>query len=221
MAYDMRDLQQSYDRVAGEYAARIFGELEHKPFDRALLDRFAEIVRPLGSVCDLGCGPGHVARYLHERGLTVFGVDLSPGMIAEAQRLNPGISFREGTMLALDFEDSSFGGIVAFYSIIHMPPDLVAHAFGEMWRTLRPGGALLVAFHLGEDDHHVDELWGEQVSLDLFHLEREDIERRLSDTGFIVAESLERPPYPDVEYQSRRAYFLARKPVDEALANVS
>ena len=92
------DVRASYDRVAAEYAERIAGELDGKPFDRALLDRFAALVRPLGPACDLGCGPGHVAAYLHDRGLDVFGIDLSPAMVDEARRLNPGLRFEAGTM---------------------------------------------------------------------------------------------------------------------------
>jgi len=74
-----------YDRVAGAYAERYFTELERKPFDRELLDRFAADLRGRGPVCDLGCGPGHVGRYLAERGVEVIGVDLSPGMVALAR----------------------------------------------------------------------------------------------------------------------------------------
>jgi trans-aconitate methyltransferase len=85
------DVQTSYDRVADEYARRIFEELEHKPLDRQLLDRFAASVQAIGPACDMGCGPGHVARYLQGRGLQVVGVDLSPAMVSNAQRLNPGI----------------------------------------------------------------------------------------------------------------------------------
>ena len=116
------DLQASYDRVAGEYARRIFDELEHKPLDRQLLDRFAAGVRDLGPACDLGCGPGHVARYLHEHGVTVVGVDLSPEMVQTARRLNPGLEFRQGDMRSMGLQDGSWGGIVAFYSLIHVPP---------------------------------------------------------------------------------------------------
>jgi SAM-dependent methyltransferase len=206
-----KDLQEGYDRVAAAYTARVFGELAHKPFDRELLDRFCERVRPLGTACDLGCGPGHVARYLHERGLPVMGVDLSPGMVEGARRLNPGIGFHQGSMLDLSFPDETFGGIVAFYSIIHVPRDLLPRAFAEMYRTLRPGGLLLLAFHVGQEDIHLDEWMDQKVNLDFYFFGRADIGQRLTEAGFVV-ESTERPPYPEIEAQTQRAYILARRP---------
>jgi SAM-dependent methyltransferase len=208
----MKDLQQGYDRVAAAYTARVFGELAHKPFDRELLDRFAERVRPLGLACDLGCGPGHVARYLHERGLPVLGVDLSPGMVEEARRLNPGLVFHQGSMLDLDFPAAAFGGIVASYSIIHVPRHLLPRAFAEMHRTLRPDGLLLLGFHTGQEDIHLDEWMEQKVNLDFYFFDRADIEQRLTETSFVVEESIERPPYPEVEAQTQRAYILARRP---------
>jgi SAM-dependent methyltransferase len=112
-------VRESYDRLAEEYARRIFDELQHKPLDRELLDRFAAEVRGLGEICDMGCGPGHVARYLRDAGATVFGLDLSPGMLEQARSLNPGIPFREGNMLALDLPDGALAGIAAFYAIVN------------------------------------------------------------------------------------------------------
>jgi 2-polyprenyl-3-methyl-5-hydroxy-6-metoxy-1,4-benzoquinol methylase len=66
-------IRESYDRIADEYALRIFNELQHKPLDRELLNRFAAEIAGRGAVCDMGCGPGHVARYLRPAGLSVFG----------------------------------------------------------------------------------------------------------------------------------------------------
>lgn len=206
-----RDLQESYDRVAAEYTSRIADELEDKPFDRTILDRFAARVRPVGTACDLGCGPGHVARYLHQQGLPVTGVDLSPGMVREATQLNPEIPFRAGSMLALPFEDASLGGIAAFYSIIHIPPVDLPSAFREMFRVLRSGGSLLVAFHIGDECRHLDEWWGFAVSMDFYFFCRENIEHHIGNAGFTIIESTERDPYPEVEHQSRRAYILAEK----------
>ena len=207
-----KDIQSSYDRIAAEYARRISGELEHKPLDRQLLDRFAERIQGLGPVCDLGCGPGHVARYLHERGVRVTGMDLSALMVEQARRLNPSMDFRQGNLLSLDIEDGAWGGIVAFYSIIHVPRTEIADALAEMRRVLRPGGLLLLAFHVGDETVHLDEWWGQRVSLDFQFLRPEEMADFLRSAGFEVEEIVEREPYPDVEHQSRRAYIFARKP---------
>jgi len=66
-------IRESYDRLAEEYANHLFHELQNKPFDRNLLDRFAAGVS--GQVCDMGCGPGHVARHLRDAGVTVSAVN--------------------------------------------------------------------------------------------------------------------------------------------------
>jgi SAM-dependent methyltransferase len=144
------DTAAGYDRVAAEYARRIAGELTGKPFDRALLDRFADQTRGRGTVADLGCGPGHVAAYLHARGVEVVGIDLSPGMVEQARRLYPELGFRQGDMRALDAPDGAFAGAVAFYSVIHLPAAERPATFAELARVLGPGAPLLVAFHVGD-----------------------------------------------------------------------
>jgi SAM-dependent methyltransferase len=205
-------VRDAYDRVASEYATRIFDELAGKPLDRALLDRFADATRDRGLVCDLGCGPGQLARYLHERGVDVVGIDLSPGMIAEARRLNPGLRFEVGSMLALDVEDGALAGAAAFYSIVNVPREVQPIAFAEMYRVLQPGGLLLVAFHIGDEDIHLDHWWETPVSIDFLFFAPSEIEARLVAAGFAIEDVVEREPYPEVEHPSRRAYILARKP---------
>src|ERR1700760_4793752 len=111
------EISESYDSAAKAYAEHLADELDHKPLDRHLLDRFAEGTRGRGRVADLGCGPGHVARYLHEQGVTVLGLDLSPGMVEVAAGLHPGLDFRVGDMTLLDLPDASLAGVVWFYSI--------------------------------------------------------------------------------------------------------
>ena len=108
------EVQSSYDRVAKEYARQICDELRHKPIDRQLLDQFADSLRPAGLACDLGCGPGHVARYLHDRGVRMCGVDLSPDMIEQARELNPEIEFCQGDMRSLEVPSEEWAGIAAF-----------------------------------------------------------------------------------------------------------
>jgi SAM-dependent methyltransferase len=206
------NVQHSYDRAADEYVKRIYDELQYKPLDRQLLEQFALRTHGLGPVCDLGCGPGHVARYLHERGVPVQGVDLSPAMIAHARQLNPGIEFTQGNLLALDVGDSVWGGIVAFYSIIHVPRVDLTNAMRELKRVLLPGGVLLLAFHCGDETIHLDEWWGQPVSLDTFFFRADEMQGYMETAGFVIEEVIARPPYPQVEYPSQRVYMFARKP---------
>src|SRR5205085_7815032 len=109
---------------------------QYKPLDRLLLDRFAADVKGRGEICDLGCGPGHVTRYLHDAGAAVFGLDLSTAMLDQARRLNPGIAFREGDMMALDLPGQALGGIAAFYSIVNIPEQHLHVVFREILRVL-------------------------------------------------------------------------------------
>jgi len=208
-----RSIQAAYDAVARVYAEAIYDELRGKPFDRKLLDRFAERVRSRGPVCDLGCGPAQVARYLRDQGVNAFGLDLSAGMLAEARRLNPDLGFALGSMFALGLKSEALAGIAGFYSIIHVPRDRVLAVFSELWRVLQPGGLLLLAFHLGSGVMHHDELLGKPVSLDATLFASDELAGYLRAANLRVEEALERDPYPpDVEYQSRRGYVLAVKP---------
>jgi SAM-dependent methyltransferase len=206
-------LRNSYDRVAKDYAEHFRDELEHKPFDRKMLDWLIEKVDGTGIICDMGCGPGQVAGYLHARGAKACGVDLSSAMVDEAGSLNPGVAFEQGDMLALaDISDNLYGGMAAFYSIIHVPRTKTAQALRELKRVLRPGGVLLLTFHIGQEIVHRDEFFGKEVSLDFIFFETEEMKDRLEAVGFELQEVIERDPYPEVEHPSRRAYVFARKP---------
>jgi SAM-dependent methyltransferase len=165
-----------------------------------------------GDICDLGCGPGHVARYLRHAGSTVFGLDLSPEMLEQARQLNPDIPFRQGNMFALDLNDGALAGIAAFYAIVNIPHAFLPLVFREMARVLQPGGLLLLAFHTGDEVLHENKLWGQPISLDFFLFPASAIRRCLEAAGLTIEEIIERGPYaPEVEYQSRRAYIFARK----------
>lgn len=204
------DVRDSYDSAAKAYAEHLATELDHKPLDRHLLNRFAEETRGRGLVADLGCGPGHVARYLEEQGVTVVGIDLSPEMVRVAAELHPGLEFRVGDMSRLDLPDASVAGIVAFYSIVHFSPAELGAIFREARRVLQPGGLALISFHIGDEVVHVDDLYGSPVSLDFrFHVPRAVIEA-LRDAQLAVLEHVEREPYEGAEYPSRRCYLFAK-----------
>jgi len=205
-----RTIRDDYDRLAQEYAQRIFDELRHKPLDRALLDRFAEAVKGCGDVCDMGCGPGQVARYLHDKGLSVFGLDLSPAMLEQARKLNPEIRFLEGDMLTLELPPASLAGIAAFYAIVNIPVRHHRAIFEQMAKVLKADGLLLLAFHVGNEVIEPKELWGHKISMEFLLLQPDQVQSDLEAAGFAIEEIIEREPYPEVEYPSHRAYIFAR-----------
>jgi SAM-dependent methyltransferase len=206
----MDTVRESYDSAAEAYAEHLATELEGKPLDRHLLNRFAEELRGRGLVADVGCGPGHVAGYLQEQGVSAVGIDLSPEMVAVARRLNPGLSYQVGDMRRLDLADASLAGVVAFYSIVHFEPAELTAILLEMRRVLVPGGLALISFHVGDQVVHVEDLYGARVSLDFrFHIPQNVIEA-LRSARLEVFEQVEREPYGGAEYPTRRCYLLAR-----------
>lgn len=203
-------IASTYDRVASQYAEAMFDELTRKPFDRQLLDDLAERVCDQGTVCDLGCGPGHIARYLKDKGVDVCGIDLSAAMIEHATRLNPDISFHQGDMRALDVPSASFAGIAAFYSIIHLQRHEVPQALQAIHRVLQSHAPLLLAFHGGEGEVHTENWFDQDVSIDATRFTADEMTGYLREAGFQVEQAIEREPY-DFEYQSRRVYILGSK----------
>ncbi len=208
------DVQSGYDLVADEYARRIYDELQYKPLDCKLLDRFSGSVRNAGTVCDLGCGPGHIARYLRGQGVEICGMDVSAGMIQCARRLNPGIQFNQGDMRALPVKDNSWAGIAAFYAIVNLAHDDLVQALRETMRVLMPGGRLLLSFHIGEDTSQIEDLWDSGTALEFHFFRVSTVVGAIRRAGFEIEEIIEREPYgSDVEYQSRRAYIFAQTPM--------
>lgn len=207
------EVRAFYDSVAREYAEHLADELDAKPMDRALLERFAEDVRGTGPVYDLGCGAGgQTTAFLHGLGADVRGMDLSPAAVAEAAWRHPEIRFGAGDMLALPLDDGAAAGIVAFYAIVHFAPAQLRTAINEMARVLRPGAPLLLSFHVGDETVHVDELFGVRASVDFRFHPVERVEDALRGAGLAEVEPIVRDPYPEVEHPTRRAYVFARKP---------
>ncbi|MDJ0378291.1 class I SAM-dependent methyltransferase [Cryobacterium sp. PH31-L1] len=201
----------AYDTVAVDYAELLRDELASKPIDRALLAAFAELIRADGNepVADVGCGPGRVTFHLHRLGLQAFGIDLSPGMIRVARQAHAALRFEEGSMEALDLADESLGGIVAWYSIIHTPPERLPLVFAEFARVLASGGHLLLAFQAGDEPRHLTHAYGHNIALDAYRLPPERITTMLNDAGLAVRSQLLRAP--DESEKAPQAFLLARK----------
>lgn len=202
----------SYDTVAVDYASLLADELAAKPLDRAMLGAFAEHVTADGGgpVADLGCGPGRVTAHLRDIGLPAFGIDLSPGMVAEARRRHPDLRFDVGTMSALDLADGSLRGVLAWYSLVHTPPEELEPYVTEFHRVLTPGGHLLLAFKAGDERVRLEHAYGHPVDLDVYRFSPERVAGLLVRGGFEVTATLVRAADP--REATPQAFLLARKP---------
>lgn len=207
----LADTRHSYDADADGYAEKVHGLLAANPYLRASLALFAELVHDAGggSVADIGCGPGYVTRHLRDLGIDAFGIDLSPEMVALARRDHPDIRFEVGTMTDLELADGSLGGVLAFWSVIHVPDPFVPGVFAEFRRVMRPSGALLVGFHVGDEARRTTEGYsGRSVGVDSYRRPPAKVADWLREAGFTIEAELVMRPDEEVP----GAILIARRP---------
>ncbi|WP_406507706.1 class I SAM-dependent DNA methyltransferase [Streptomyces sp. NBC_00212] len=149
----LADTRTSYDTVAASYADQLRDLLDETPYERSVLALFSELVRATGGgpVADVGCGPGRITAHLRGLGMDAFGIDLSPAMVETARREHPGLRFEVGSMTDLELADASVAGLVAWYSLIHIPDEEVGPVLAHFQRVVRPGGLVLLSFHVGDE----------------------------------------------------------------------
>ena len=152
MAASADEVRAAYDAIAEDYAASFPTTEPEAAVDLAFVEHFVRLVREGGGVrvLDAGCGTGRMTHWLADRGLAVTGVDLSPGMLAMARRDHPALEVREGSLLALPFDDAAFDGVLAWYSLIHLTADELAVGLAEVFRVVRPGGYVVTGFQVGD-----------------------------------------------------------------------
>jgi SAM-dependent methyltransferase len=212
-------VRAAYDTIAGDYDRHIGDELDSKPLDRKLLETITELVKE-GTIADVGCGPGHVTRFLAALHDDVIGIDLSPQMIAVAKDRAPNLRFLVASMLDLPVASGQWAGAVALYSIIHFDESERADAWRQLAKAVRPDGWLLVAFHVDSAEadvggaKHVSEWFGHAVDLDGHFLDPASVTSEIEGAGFSVVARLERIPNRAIEYPSRRCYVLAQRCAD-------
>ena len=211
MAQTDSEIRTAYDLAAALYAEKFLDELPHKPLDRDLLQRFADVVGKEANIIDLGCGPGHTTAYLSSLGLSPLGVDLSPKMISIAQSQFPDQGFAVGDFHCLEYADNSFDGCLAFYCIVHLQQKQLARVFAEIRRVLKPHGSVLLAFHIGDEPVFVENFLECGAPLEFFAFPVPVVKQALVKAGFADIEVVERQPY-ETEYPTQRCYIFASKP---------
>jgi ubiquinone/menaquinone biosynthesis C-methylase UbiE len=111
-----------------------------------------------------------------------------PEFIAHAQATHPGGSYQLGSMEHLAVADHSIAGILAWGSLIHLPPQDLDGVLAEFRRVVAPDGTLVVAIFVGDEvaafDHKVVTAYRWPV---------DEFSERLARAGFMEVERLQRP----------------------------
>jgi SAM-dependent methyltransferase len=197
-------LRSSYDWVAQAYEARFVDELDGKPRDRELLDSFAVSVDD--PVVEVGCGPGQIGAYVRRAGHLVVGLDLSVGMARRAAgRLDSAVV---ADMRSLPLMSGTVGGLVAFYSVIHVRRAELNAVLVEFARVLRPRGSLLFSAHEGRGEIEQDDFLGEPVPVVASLFELDELVGATRAAGLEIVRAERRRHYP-TESDTNRLYVEA------------
>ena len=132
---------ERYQRIAGYYDALDF-LFEYRRYRH---------IRPLlfkgvsGRILDAGVGTGRNIPY-YPAGASVLGIDLSPAMLARAERrrvaLDAVVDLRQMDVTALDFPDHSFDAAVATFLFCVLPNEQQVQALRELGRVVKPAGSI-------------------------------------------------------------------------------
>jgi len=188
--YDVEAVRRVYEGMAADYAVRFGAELREPDPDTEFLDAaLAEL--PDGPVLDVGCGPAQVSGYLISHGRTAVGLDIAPGMLAEAARMVPEAGLVAADLLALPLRAACCAAAVASYSLHHLPRAGIGDALAGLARVLKPGGVLVVITHGGGGEEWLDRPEGQIV---LSTYSPEELSAMLTDCGLTPELTRIRPP---------------------------
>ncbi len=203
------DLQRGYDEVAAAYAQQAATELDDNTAETTLLDTFAAAIAGSGRCLDLGCGPGHVTHYLHQRGVDIEGLDISRAMVRQAASAYPKIRFKQGDVWKLKYDDHAFAAVFAKHLLSDIPASKLEDLFLNIRRIIEPGGALLVAFTTGVGSEQRPNWLGKDVEHTFYYHRTIDVVVQLRQAGFQEVSVYRRPPYLEKHEQRPESWILA------------
>jgi SAM-dependent methyltransferase len=182
-------VRRAYGALAGDYIELIDRTPAH-PDDLGLIERHLSI-RP-GAVLDVGCGPGHLTAHLRSLGVEAAGLDLVPEFIDHARATYPGGRYELASMQRLPVPDGSVAGILAWYSLIHLPPADLDSVLVELRRAMSPGGTLVVGLVGGDEIEAFD-----HTVTTAYYWPADAFSERLAQAGFTEVERQQRPGVPE------------------------
>jgi ubiquinone/menaquinone biosynthesis C-methylase UbiE len=207
--------RRAYDAMAAAYHDRFPDLRAEQPLDRAVIGAFAQYVRAGGgsAVLDAGCGTGRLIGPLRGLGLSVTGVDLSPGMLAVARSVHPDVELAAADLRRMPFAADHFAGVVAWYSLINCSPADLAQALAEIARVLRPGGHLLTGFQSGTGSRVLNNQYTQGHERELHLRTCDEMAAACEAAGLTVVARGSRTAEPDTpDGVFDQAFVIGRKP---------
>ena len=170
-----------------------------------------DLLSPGSTILELGCGAGvPMTRRLVDEGFEVTGVDISREQLALAEKNVPESMLIPGDMTELEFNDSSFDAVTAFYSITHIPRNEHSNLLYLIFRILKPGGILIANLGKGDLPDTIEKNWlGKPMFFS--HYDADTSEEIIRKTGFEIIRAHDEP---EMEYDHPVCFrwFVARKP---------
>lgn len=189
----------TYQKIAKRYAALYF----HDTGDHPYINQFLKLLPNGSRILDAGCGNGNYTQYILRSGYRCEGIDLSPAMLSIARDRVPGVKFTLMDMRRLDYSSQSFDGILAAYSLIHIPSAQLHETLSEFYRVLKDDGAILIIVQKGLSDRIRNEplARGQKIFMNFFSVRR--LTDYLIEAGFTVFNHTEKQIFdPDALSQS-------------------
>lgn len=205
MKNQSKQTTEVYDEISTSYAAKF-----NEPSDN--IDDFLKLIGKGGKILDAGCGPGGDVAYIASKGFDVVGIDLSEKMLEIAKRKNPRIYFQKADIRKLNFKPNTFDGIIASFSLIHIPKKDVNKTVDIFYKLLKPRGVIYIGIQEGKSQEiFLAEPLKPDEKIFLNIISAKEINEILTKAGFVVLNEFSRPAENKAEFDFNKFVVMAKK----------
>ncbi len=158
----------TYD-IAAERMAEKFRAMGPRTADIEKI--FSFVRKENASILEIGCGDGRDASEFVKRTSQYVGIDYSEGMLRLAREYVPGADFRLANVSEFEFPND-LDAIVAFASLLHLPPENIRNIVRKGYEALNAGGVFCISLKAGNGSETKTDEFGTRT---YYYYEPEDI----------------------------------------------
>lgn len=145
MTYD--DVEKAYGSQSVHVEQLLGTEVSTTDPDRDVIEPWAATVQ--GKILDVGSGTGRWTGHLANFGYDIEGLEPVEQLVDLSRKNHPGVTFQRGSIDELADTNRRWGGILAWYSVIHMGPQGLPNALSVLRDVIDDDGTLLMSFFSG------------------------------------------------------------------------